>query len=187
MSHVQPIDHVKKGIENILPTAYLVGIALVYIASATVMAFLLYHPFLAFIGSHVGALVASVLMCSAIQFMRFLIVFTDSLTAGKNDSKGVVWFVSLVMLVLSVLEVFYGVAAVNAAIAIGVSSSALMLAGCVLELLFVKKLNRRDLELEATAGKTTSSTQVLPDPLLAELLRELQSLKLQNGHAPVKS
>lgn len=186
MSHVQPIDSVKKGIENFLPTAYLVGIALVYIASATVMAFLLYHPFLAFIGSEVGAIIASVLMCGAIQFMRFLIVFTDSLTAGKNDSKGVVWFVSLVMLVLSVLEVFYGVAAVNAAIAIGVSSSALMLAGCVLELLFVKKLNRRDLEIEAESTKTPAKSSVIPDPLMAEILRELQSLKHKNGHVPVK-
>lgn len=186
MSHVQPIDSVKRSIESFLPTAYLMGIAFVYIASAAVMTFLLYHPFLAFIDSSIGALIASILISTAIQFMRFLIVFTDSLTAGKNDSKGVVWLVSIVMLVLSIFEVYYGVAAIRAAVAIAVSSSSLMLAGCVLELLFVKKLNRRDLELEAIVEKGPVPTSSIPDPLMVELLRELRSITSKNGHVPVK-
>lgn len=151
MSQKQKIDDVKKGIETFLPIAYLIGIAFVYMASATVMSFLLFPSFMLVIGDFNGALAAALSVSIGIQFMRFLIVFTDSLTTGKNDSQGVVWLVSIGMLIASIIEVFHAVDAVNAKMVIAVSCSSLMLAGCVLELLFVKKLNRRDLEIEAEA------------------------------------
>lgn len=156
MSQVQPIDSVKRAIESILPGSYIAGIGFVYIASATVMSFLLYQPFFRIIKHEGGTMTAVVFLCVAIQFMRFLLVFTDSLTSGINDSKVVVWFVSIAMLILSIVEVFHATAAVQADTAVAVSCSSLMLAGCVLELLFVKKLNRRDTEIEKASPKATS-------------------------------
>jgi len=156
MSQTQPIDSVKRAIESVLPGGYIAGICFVYIASATVMSFLLYPSFFKVIGHEGGAMTASILLCVSIQFMRFLLVFTDSLTLGKNDSTAVVWFVSIGMLVLSVIEVFHATAAVQAAKAVAVSCSSLMLAGCVLELLFVKKLNRRDTETEKASQATST-------------------------------
>lgn len=161
MSHstnYQPIDTVKAGIEKVLPTAYLIGIVLVYIASAAVMAFLLYPSFLKVIGSPEGAIIAAGLLCTSIQMMRFLIVFTDSLTKGANDSGAIIKAVSLLMLVLSIFEVFHAGKAIGAATAIALSTSALMVAGCVLELLFVAKLNRRDTELEQASQSTSQAT-----------------------------
>jgi len=149
MSHNQPIDAVKTAIEKVLPAAYLTGIVLVYIASAAVMSFLLYQPLLQVIQNTAGATIAAVLLCVSLQFMRFLIVFTDSLTAGANNSAFVIRLTSFVMVVLSILEVFQAAKAVQAATAIALSASALMFAGCVLELLFVSKLNKRDTETEA--------------------------------------
>jgi len=149
MSQHQPIDAVKSAIERILPSAYLTGIVLVYIASAAIMAFLLYQPLLQVIENTIGATIAAVLLCVSLQFMRFLIVFTDSLTAGANNSAFVIRLTSFVMVVLSILEVFQAAKAVQAATAIALSASALMFAGCVLELLFVSKLNKRDTETEA--------------------------------------
>lgn len=186
MSQPQPIDRVKSGLENVLPAAYLAGIALVYIASATVMSFLIYPPLLKVIGNSGGAIIAAVAVHVAIQFMRFLIVFTDSLTSGKNDSVFVVWMVSIAMLVISVIEVFVAVEVLGADKVIAVTCSSLMFAGCVLELLFVKKLNRRDLEIEAATSKATAKSPLVSDPLLADLIRELQSLKTQNGHVQEK-
>lgn len=156
MSQTQPIDSVKRAIESVLPGGYIAGICFVYIASATVMSFLLYQPFFRVIHHEGGAMTAAIFLCVAIQFMRFLLVFTDSLTLGKNDSTAVVWFVSLGMLVLSVIEVFHATSAVQADTAVAVSCSSLMLAGCVLELLFVKKLNRRDTETEKASQATST-------------------------------
>lgn len=180
MSQVQqPIDHVKRGIEGVLPNSYMVGIMLVYVASALVMSFLLYPSFFAFIGHDIGAMVAVIAVSSAIQFMRFLIIFTDSLTAGKNDSGGIVKLVSLCMLVLSVIEVWHAVSAVGAAVVVAVTCSSLMLAGCVLELLFVKKLNRRDLELEAQGGNKQSNQQPAQHPQ-----QQKQTQPQSNGTQP---
>lgn len=151
MSHNQPIDTVKAAIERILPAAYLAGIVLVYIASAAVMSFLLYQPLLQVIENTAGATIAAILLCVSLQFMRFLIVFTDSLTAGANNSAFVIRLTSFIMVILSIMEVFQAAKAVEAATAIALSASALMFAGCVLELLFVSKLNKRDTETEASS------------------------------------
>lgn len=156
MSHIQPIDAVKSAIERILPTAYLTGIILVYVASAAVMAFLLYRPLLDVIENTAGAAIAAVLLCTSLQLMRFLIVFTDSLTKGANNSAFIIRLTSFVMVALSITEVFAACRAVEAATAIALSASALMFAGCVLELLFVAKLNKRDMETEQSSQPTTS-------------------------------
>lgn len=156
MSHtkenVQPIDGVKKGIEKALPILYFTGIIAVYVSSAAVMCLLLYAPFLSVVHSPAGATVAAVGVPLGVQLMRFLIIFTDSLTAGRNDSKGLVHIVSFAMLIISIVEVWQAVAAVGASSAIAISVSSLMLAGCVLELSFVRKLNRRDEETESEAS-----------------------------------
>lgn len=160
MSHnqdFQPIDAVKSSIEKVLPAAYLVGIVLVYVASAAVMAFLLYPSFLKIIGSAQGAMIAAGLLCTSIQLMRFLIVFTDSLTKGANDSGAIIKAVSFLMLVLSICEVLHAGKAIGAATAIALSTSALMVAGCILELLFVGKLNRRDTEVEQASQSTSQA------------------------------
>lgn len=167
MSHTsistQPIDGVKKNIEKVLPTLYFVGIVAVYLSSAAVMCFLLYPPFLAVIGNSTGAAIAAASVPIGVQLMRFLIIFTDSLTAGRNDSKGLVHIVSFAMLIISIVEVWQAVYAIGAATAIAVSVSSLMLAGCVLELSFVRKLNRRDEETEAQrAAAKNGSTAVVP-------------------------
>lgn len=159
MSQAQPIDTVKKAVESILPVAYMVGITLVYAASAVVMSFLLFPSFLKIIANPTGSTIAAVSICTAIQFMRFLIVFTDSLTAGRNDSVFIVRLTSFCMLLLGIVEVFSAVKAVGGSMVISVSCSSLMLAGCILELLFVAKLNKRDLELEAEAKKTGGQQQ----------------------------
>lgn len=147
----QPIDGVKRGIEKALPVLYFFGIIAVYVSSAAVMCLLLYPPFFAVIGSPSGAGIAAVAVPLGVQLMRFLIIFTDSLTAGRNDSKGLVHIVSFAMLVISIVEVWQAVWAIGASSAIAISVSSLMLAGCVLELSFVRKLNRRDEETEAEA------------------------------------